>query len=1138
MGAGGATALPTGPTVAGKTTPGNATFDFSVAQALTVNQTARRVVIDWRSFDISSGETVTFRQSAADWIAFNRIAAPSTTIDGALNATGGVWLFTPGGLVIGANARVNVGSFVAATGLTDPTNLNQFLKQDPTQPGLYTTTIQGSPGAGVESLTVQSGAEINAANGFVVLQSETLVQDGAVTAADGVSYLAAQTGSITYTGNASGQQLRSVSAVPIAGQDRPSFSHGGSTSAAWVGVDAPGGALEPGYRGVINLDGVIQATGIKPGSGNGGVVLLAGGDLGPAEPGYDGASIGVDASGASITATNALVVRSDSAILGDATLGGPLDVATYGDITLAGSIATTSYALLKSLGPAGTLHFGGDLRSDKLVSGAAQTITVGPGALVSSDAKGHGSGDVLLVAVGNLNADPTSQLLGGNDPAAPTANIRVSAGQVGAGGNLVSGPMAGKDVRLIAYGAAGQGGDITIAGKIYGAASVVLRGNQGDHGLAPGVVRVLAPVSSDGLIDLQQQGAGDIVIDADMTARLDLTASAQTIRIGPSVTLRADSQGLGASQLRMTAQANYFADPSSMLVGGPDPAAPTADVLVSAGRGGKGGTLIAGGVAGSDVTVYDYSDPLGHTNFVIGGTIHGAHSVIIQDLASDIGQGIIDIRVSADVTSAGTISISGQGVGDLAIDPGTRIVGGDDVYLATGHDMTLAGSVSGKALAAVAQGTLHLASTGSLSTTGSTSAPAWPQIPQNLVQAAGSTPQTPALSGLTLEAGALDIQGTVAAGTANDIFIQPLGAPTEVVVGGASGAGGFQLSNADVGHLSGRNLVVLGGPGEGQGAGFDVRVEDLSLDSSKITGLWLGAPSDKTVTVAGTVTASGGVAVNIGFVRTAASSSDLDGFIPGEIDITGGLGATGSSLGSVALIARNDILMGSSGFISAARSDPNFDAEAGSRTSSSAGVDHVFVASHALQLAALGRVIQQNTARSSLRYAGLEIDTPTAGKPLISAVTALSGKMIGGSGGWSAAFSAGPHQVDVFGSLAQADGTSVSDVRAALQTDLVETPIVAIAAYQINGCAFGATCAPVDPPPFIPPLIGGGGGGGLGGGPGAAADAASQSSGGDMFSLSTMTVQPSDDDRFLSDVPVTESGNNDLWTGIGESQRP
>ena len=1291
LNSGAALALPLGPAVAGSSHPGSATFDFSIAKTLNVNQTARRVVIDWSSFDISSGETVNFNQGAADWVAFNRIAGSATTaggpttINGSLNATGGVWLFTQGGLLIGSDARINVGSFVGATGQVDPTNLNQLLLPDPHLPGFYTVAIPSSPGQGVETLTVQPGAQINAAKGFVALQAETMVQGGTITAADGVAYEVAQTGSITFTGNAGGQQIHAVSATPVSGQDRPSFSHTGSTSAGWVGLDAPSASVDPSYHGMINLDGVIQATGIKPGSGNGGVVLMAGSDLGPAQTGYNGATLGLDASGAAITSTHSLVVRTDSLLLGAATLGASLDLSAYGDISLAGPATTTSFALIKSKGPSGALTFGGDLSAGGRITASAQTISVAPGVTIQADSSGHHANDLQLTSNADFSADATSLLLAGPSASTPTSNVRVSAGQVSGSGNLIAGAMSGVDSRLIAYGLAGQGGDITVGARIYGSKSVVIRGNPGNSVSSPGVVHINADMVSDGLIDLLQQGGGDFFINGNLTAQAAVTVNAKNVMIGPGVVVESDSAGQGAGDLHISGRFNLIADATSQLVGGPDPTSPTASVLISAGRGGSGGFLQSGAVSGQDVTIYSYSAPHLISDLTIGGLVEGSHSVVIQGVSSDVGQDLDVNRTLADVTSAGPIDIRGQGsgtltvgsgasvaglgdvllqsnqtltingqvsgqgltltaqdvsigpgavvrsdvnglgtgdlqfsaaggitadatslivagvdpnaptskvsitagqtgaganlstgavsgtdvtlaafgsagvggnittngkiygansisiqgnpgdtghapgdiqilgpmnsggsidllqsgsgdvyfggvvtavhgvtvaaptihlgpgavissdsggqgagdvhlaaLGDFTADPTSDLIGGPgpnsptagvfvssggggsgavltsggvhgldvtlyaygspqqasslviagpvyagrsflaqgaasnagsgavdlrvsggvtsggsidirslgsggltiasggslsgagNVYLETAGDLVVSGQASGGALAAVSQQTLSVTQGGSLATTGTSPAPTWPVIPQNLIMPSGASPQTPTLSGLTLAATGINIQGSVTAGTGasrDDIFIQPLGSTTQLTIGGASGAGGVQLSDALFSHLTGRNVIVLGGPGEGQGPGMDITVQDLSLDPARISALWIGAHSDRTVTVSGAVSGTG-VSVNLGFVRPLGGSSGADGYIPGEIDVSGSLGSSGSPLQLVGLVARNDILMGSSGFISAARADPAFNAVASSRSSPSPGVGHLFVDAGALQLAA------------------------------------------------------------------------------------------------------------------------------------------------------------------------------------------
>ena len=67
---------------------------ISQSSGLTVvNQNSRRVVIDWRSFDIDPSEVVRFVQPGSDAIALNRVLDRlPTNIRGALEANGHVWL--------------------------------------------------------------------------------------------------------------------------------------------------------------------------------------------------------------------------------------------------------------------------------------------------------------------------------------------------------------------------------------------------------------------------------------------------------------------------------------------------------------------------------------------------------------------------------------------------------------------------------------------------------------------------------------------------------------------------------------------------------------------------------------------------------------------------------------------------------------------------------------------------------------------------------------------------------------------------------------------------------------------------------------------------------------------------------------
>jgi filamentous hemagglutinin family protein len=983
-------ALPQGPTIAGATTPPGASFDTSVANTLNVNQSASRVVIDWQSFNIGAGGTVNFNQASPAWIAFNRVmvdpmtgVSPLSTISGALNAQGGVWLFSTGGILFGPTAMVNVGAFAGVTGpLGNSNDIGQLLNPDGA--GVTTVAIGAPIAAGVENITVQNGAQINAASGYVVLQAETMVQDGAITAFDGIDYQVAETGQIQFTTSASGQQLLDANASVVAGQDRPSFSQSGSASAAWVGIDTPGGALQAGYHGLINLGGEVLATGVKPDGQSNGVVLLIGGNLGPAAPGFTGSSIGLDASGATITAANGMFVSTDSATLGRLTLGGSLDVETYSDITLAAPVSVGADVQLNSV--VGALAINADLTADQGVNAADQTIAVGPGVIVRSDALGGQNGGVVLNASGNVTADPTSLLIAGVDPAAPTDDVTVIAGTGPQGGDISLGSVSGRNLFIHAQsqGVPGEGA-LTLGGNVVGTQSVLtFIDDVATQNNPTGALQILGNVSSAGLIDIENLGGGALVV-------------------GPGAVVR---------------------------------------------------------------------------------------------------------------SSAGQVFLTDGG--NTSVDAGARISG------VSVFDHTL--------------GLLTIAAGASVATTGTSPDPTAPLIP--------SGGEFQRASGLNLAAGAVDIQGSVTAGTPtapDDIYIEALAASGPVMIGGAGGASAFDLSNAQFGHFTARNVIFMGGPGEGQGPGADILVGDLTVDSANISSLWLGTDSSHSITIAGTIAPAGAGPVNVqvGFARQGASpSAGLDGFIPGEIDITGALGSSTAPLGGVDLISRGDILIGAPAFVAAAQADSTFDAVQQS-SAFPVAADQVFVASAILQASAQGRLIQQNSAPTLLTFAGLDIGAPSASAPLIAAPASLQGQSIGG-GAWTADFAAGPTQIDLFGQFRLPGGGVINGLNAALQPDLVAPPIAVRASYRINSCAFGQDCTPptiaiqFQPPPDLSQVT--------------QVDQTSVQGSAfsgavgvlpiDVVSTLTPTAIQQDDDRLGSANPLTETGNGDLWSGGDASCGP
>lgn len=125
---------------------------------MTVGVNAARTIMDWSSYNIGAGETVTYTFGQRNWIALNRVTNGAISVNGTLRAQdttgavgGNIWLYSPQGVAFGGGARVDVGGLLATSASVDttaflnPTNLNMPF------------TGSGSGG----SVTVAGGAQFN-----------------------------------------------------------------------------------------------------------------------------------------------------------------------------------------------------------------------------------------------------------------------------------------------------------------------------------------------------------------------------------------------------------------------------------------------------------------------------------------------------------------------------------------------------------------------------------------------------------------------------------------------------------------------------------------------------------------------------------------------------------------------------------------------------------------------------------------------------------------------------------------------------------------------------------------------------------------------------------------------------------------
>jgi len=102
-------ALPQGQEVA----HGNVTFETS-GDTMVVQQASGSAIVNYTGFDIAQPETVQFIQPGSSAAILNRVHGGSSTIAGALQANGRVYLINPNGILFTSSARVNVGGLVAS----------------------------------------------------------------------------------------------------------------------------------------------------------------------------------------------------------------------------------------------------------------------------------------------------------------------------------------------------------------------------------------------------------------------------------------------------------------------------------------------------------------------------------------------------------------------------------------------------------------------------------------------------------------------------------------------------------------------------------------------------------------------------------------------------------------------------------------------------------------------------------------------------------------------------------------------------------------------------------------------------------------------------------------------------------------
>jgi len=353
--------LPTGGTV----TAGTADIGAPSAGALLIDQSSTNAIIDWGGFSIGSGHSVQFNNGSGATL--NRVTGGNiSAINGALGATGSVFVINQNGIIVGKDGVVSTGgSFVAST--LDVDNADFMGGGD--------LTFSGTSNASAINL-----GKVSSLGGDVGFLAHTVINEGTLNALEGTVGLAA--GREILLRDAALDDGKFAVRVGSAGS---SVQEKGMVNAANVELRANGGNV---YALAGNTDGMINATGVtKQGgrifltAGEGGTVVTTkkivakrtivrngttqtdGGDVFiNADIAMIGGLFDLDGAiggGFTLNATSATLTGQISAI-GLTGQGGTIDVGASDAITLAGATLDTS-----GFSGGGTIRVGGEFQGGK-----------------------------------------------------------------------------------------------------------------------------------------------------------------------------------------------------------------------------------------------------------------------------------------------------------------------------------------------------------------------------------------------------------------------------------------------------------------------------------------------------------------------------------------------------------------------------------------------------------------------------------------------------------------------------------------------------------------------------------------------------------------------------------------------------
>jgi filamentous hemagglutinin family protein len=350
------TSLPTDGRVVG----GSATIDQVSKTQLDINQSTTGAIVDWKTFNIGSKDTVTFNQPT-NGVTLNRVvnSASPSQIFGTLNANGTIMLVNSQGVVFGKGSEVNVGGLVATSSDIDN---RDFMK------GKYKFDRAGNTQAQIineGNITVKEG-------GLAAFVAPSVVNEGVIEARMGKVQLASGE---TFSVDLYGDGLVNLQASDKLKKEL--VQNSGLIEANGGQVLMTTAAARDAVNSLINMNGIIEADTV--GTKNGQVVLSA-----------QGQNSTVEVSG-KINADGKLRDQTGGSVDLAAT---NIDIAKGADISASGEAGGGSVVVQGVQAPS----------KAKSAKGAVPThITVAQGAVIEANATRSGNGGSVTLAADSVD---------------------------------------------------------------------------------------------------------------------------------------------------------------------------------------------------------------------------------------------------------------------------------------------------------------------------------------------------------------------------------------------------------------------------------------------------------------------------------------------------------------------------------------------------------------------------------------------------------------------------------------------------------------------------------------------------------------------------------------------------------------